>query len=85
MWFGANCMVVTISTGSLAVVTGFSLFWSGVALIIGLLVGGVFMVHHSAQGPQLGLPQMIQSRAQVMSAASRSLPSYWPEVLSPGR
>ena len=64
MWFGANCMVVTISTGSLAVVTGFSLFWAGVALLIGLLIGGVFMAYHSAQGPQLGLPQMIQSRAQ---------------------
>jgi NCS1 family nucleobase:cation symporter-1 len=64
MWFGANCMIVTISTGSLAVVSGFSLFWAGVALIIGLLIGGVFMACHSAQGPHLGLPQMIQSRAQ---------------------
>lgn len=64
MWFGANCMVVTITTGSLAVVTGFSLVWAGVAIIVGLLIGGVFMAYHSAQGPQLGLPQMIQSRAQ---------------------
>lgn len=64
MWFGANCMVVTISTGALAVLSGFSLLWAGVALVVGLLVGGVFMAYHSAQGPHLGLPQMIQSRAQ---------------------
>src|SRR5918912_230500 len=31
---------------------------------IGTLVGTFFMAFHSAQGPQLGLPQMIQSRPQ---------------------
>ena len=30
----------------------------------GAAVGTVFTAFHSAQGPQLGLPQMIQSRAQ---------------------
>lgn len=64
MWFGANCMIVTITTGALAVLTGFSLVWAGVAIVVGLLFGGIFMAYHSAQGPQLGLPQMIQSRAQ---------------------
>lgn len=64
MWFGANCMVVTISTGALAILTGFSLAWAVVALVVGLVVGGLFMAYHSAQGPKLGLPQMIQSRAQ---------------------
>jgi nucleobase:cation symporter-1, NCS1 family len=64
MWFGANCMAVTISTGALAVVSGLSLWWAGVALVIGVMAGAVFMAYHSAQGPHLGLPQMIQSRAQ---------------------
>ena len=31
--------------------------------MIGNLVGAVFMALHSAQGPRLGVPQMIQSRA----------------------
>src|SRR5918912_1540067 len=31
---------------------------------IATLVGTFFMAFHSAQGPQLGLPQMIQSRPQ---------------------
>jgi nucleobase:cation symporter-1, NCS1 family len=32
--------------------------------VLGVLVGTLFMAFHSAQGPQLGLPQMIQSRPQ---------------------
>ena len=34
------------------------------AIIGGVLFGTFFMAFHSAQGPQLGLPQMIQSRPQ---------------------
>ena len=34
------------------------------AIVAGVLVGTLFMAFHSAQGPQLGLPQMIQSRPQ---------------------
>lgn len=64
LWFGANTMVVTITTGALAIVQGFSLLWAGVGLVFGVLIGGIFMAYHSAQGPHLGLPQMIQSRAQ---------------------
>ena len=29
-----------------------------------MVIGTFFMAAHSAQGPQLGLPQMIQSRPQ---------------------
>jgi nucleobase:cation symporter-1, NCS1 family len=34
------------------------------AIVVGVLTGTLFMAFHSAQGPQLGLPQMIQSRPQ---------------------
>lgn len=64
LWFGANAMGVTLLTGSLAVFSGLSLLWSGVAIAIGTLIGAVFVAYHSAQGPTLGLPQMVQSRAQ---------------------
>lgn len=64
LWFGANAMGVTLLTGSLAVLTDLSLTWSVVAIAIGTLIGSVFVAYHSAQGPVLGLPQMIQSRAQ---------------------
>ncbi|MEV5959064.1 cytosine permease [Streptomyces sp. NPDC051987] len=64
LWFGANAMGVTLLTGSLAILTNLSLTWSVVAIAIGTLLGSVFVAYHSAQGPVLGLPQMIQSRAQ---------------------
>ena len=64
LWFGANAMAVTLATGAIAATTGIGLLWGSVALILGALIGTVFMAYHSAQGPQLGLPQMIQSRAQ---------------------
>ncbi len=64
LWFGANAMIVTITTGMLAAVTGFSVGWALVSVALGVIIGAVFMAYHSAQGPHLGLPQMIQSRAQ---------------------
>lgn len=64
LWFGANAMGVTLLTGSLAILTDLSLFWCFIAIAIGTLFGSIFVAYHSAQGPVLGLPQMIQSRAQ---------------------
>jgi NCS1 family nucleobase:cation symporter-1 len=32
--------------------------------VLGSVIGALFMAFHSAQGPKLGLPQMIQSRPQ---------------------
>jgi len=65
IWFGSNVMLLTIVTGALATsVYGLNLFWSAVAILIGNLFGAVFMALHSAQGPRLGVPQMIQSRGQ---------------------
>ncbi len=41
-----------------------NLIWGIVAILVGHLVGEVLMALHSAQGLQMGIPQMIQSRAQ---------------------
>lgn len=64
IWFGANMNITTIASGVLPVAIGLNLFWSAVAIILGSLIGAIFMASHSAQGPKLGIPQMIQSRAQ---------------------
>ena len=64
LWLSANLQITAIITGALAVVLGGDVFWSLVALLIGQLVGGTVMALHGAQGPQLGLPQMISSRVQ---------------------
>ncbi|NOU74472.1 cytosine permease [Paenibacillus sp. LMG 31458] len=64
IWFGINMQLVPVVTGALAIILGLNLFWSIVAIVAGNLIGAIFMAYHSAQGPQLGIPQMIQSRAQ---------------------
>src|ERR1700683_2988409 len=71
VWFGSNLMLLTIVTGALAV-TVFALpfTWGVAGLIIGNLVGAVFMALHAAQGPRLGVPQMIQTRGQFGSLGS---------------
>ncbi|MCV6905070.1 MAG: cytosine permease [Achromobacter xylosoxidans] len=64
LWLGANLQITTIVTGALAVVLGGDVFWSLVGLFVGQVFGGAVMALHAAQGPRLGLPQMISSRVQ---------------------
>jgi NCS1 family nucleobase:cation symporter-1 len=64
IWFGANMHMTTLVTGALGTILGLPLPWALLALLLGNLFGAVFMALHSAQGPKLGIPQMIQSRAQ---------------------
>ena len=64
IWFSANMQITTIVTGALGVVLGLNLTGALLAILIGNVFGAVFMAYHSAQGPKLGIPQMIQSRAQ---------------------
>lgn len=64
LWFSANLQITAVITGALAVVQGGDVFWSLIGLLIGQLLGGAVMALHGAQGPRLGLPQMISSRVQ---------------------
>ena len=65
LWFGANLNVLTVVTGALATTLFHQSFAAGViAILVGNLAGTVFMALHAAQGPRLGVPQMVQSRGQ---------------------
>jgi NCS1 family nucleobase:cation symporter-1 len=64
IWFSANMQITTLVTGALAIEFGLTLFWGIIAVVVGNLLGAIFMASHSVQGPELGIPQMIQSRAQ---------------------
>ncbi|TWE12454.1 purine-cytosine permease family protein [Rudaeicoccus suwonensis] len=64
LWFMSNAQIATLAVGLISISEGASLFWSVVSIVLGTAVGTLFMAFHSAQGPQLGLPQMIQSRPQ---------------------
>ena len=63
-WFAFNLQPVSLALGFVGPAMGLSLAWTVVASIAGLLFGTVFVAFHAIQGPRLGLPQMIQSRAQ---------------------
>jgi NCS1 family nucleobase:cation symporter-1 len=64
LWFLGNFQYFSIPIGFIGPGLGLSLGWSIVAGTLGILAGTVFMAFHATQGPRLGLPQMIQSRAQ---------------------
>lgn len=64
IWFSSNFQVTALMVGTLGIAAGLSFAWTLLGLLIGNLVGTIFMAAHSAQGPHLGVPQMIQSRAQ---------------------
>jgi len=64
VWFSGDAHLATLAVGVLGISMGGNLLWTSVAVILGCLLGTFFMAFHSTQGPQLGLPQMIQSRPQ---------------------
>jgi NCS1 nucleoside transporter family len=65
IWFGSNIMMLTIATGLLSTaVYGLPIWAAILAMAVGNVVGGVVMALHAAQGPQMGIPQMLQTRAQ---------------------
>lgn len=68
IWFGINMNLLTVVTGALATTLfGLSFLQGSVALVLGVMIGTVFMALHAAQGPQLGVPQMVQTRGQFGS------------------
>src|ERR1700761_6771185 len=64
VWFSGDANLATVATGIVGVALGAHLMWMVTAVVAGCLFGTFFMAFHSTQGPQLGLPQMIQSRPQ---------------------
>jgi NCS1 family nucleobase:cation symporter-1 len=71
IWFGINMNLLTVVTGALATTLfGLDFVPGSIALVLGILIGTVFMALHAAQGPRLGVPQMVQTRGQFGSMGS---------------
>jgi len=64
VWFSGDAHLATVATGVVGLALGGTLVWMAIAVVLGCAFGTFFMAFHSTQGPQLGLPQMIQSRPQ---------------------
>jgi nucleobase:cation symporter-1, NCS1 family len=63
-WFLGNFHFFTISIGFVGPSMGLSAGWTTLGGALGIMFGTIFMAFHGSQGPEMGLPQMIQSRAQ---------------------
>lgn len=63
-WFTSNFVLFTLAVGFTGPLSGLGLGWTTAAVALGATVGTFFMAFHANQGPRLGIPQMIQSRAQ---------------------
>ncbi|MFT4221053.1 MAG: cytosine permease [Microbacterium sp.] len=65
VWLGINMLPLTVVTGALGpTLFGLSLGWTVLAVVIGNIIGGFGAALHASQGPQLGIPQMLQARGQ---------------------
>lgn len=65
VWLGINMLPLTVVTGALGpTLFGLSLGWTVLAVVIGNVIGGFGAALHASQGPQLGIPQMLQARGQ---------------------
>jgi nucleobase:cation symporter-1, NCS1 family len=63
-WFLGNFHFFTIAIGFVGPSMGLSFGYTALAGALGILFGTLFAAFHASQGAELGLPQMIQSRAQ---------------------
>lgn len=63
-WFLGNFQFFTIAIGFIGPGMGLSFGATVLGGTLGILFGTIFMAFHASQGPDLGLPQMVQSRAQ---------------------
>ncbi len=64
LWFSATLTILGILLGAIAVEIVGNFFWGILAWAIGTVLGLLLVGFHAVQGPRLGVPQMIQSRAQ---------------------
>lgn len=63
-WFLGNFHFFTIAIGFVGPSMGLSFVYTALAGALGILFGTLFVAFHASQGAELGMPQMIQSRAQ---------------------
>jgi nucleobase:cation symporter-1, NCS1 family len=64
VWFSGDANLATLAVGVIGISLGGTMLWTALAVFGGCALGTFFMAFHSTQGPQLGLPQLIQSRPQ---------------------
>ncbi|MGJ3402242.1 purine-cytosine permease family protein [Glutamicibacter sp. Je.9.36] len=65
IWMGMNMTPLTVVTGATATtLLDLPFLPAALAILLGHAIGGIGMALHAAQGPVLGIPQMLQARGQ---------------------
>lgn len=65
IWVSLNMMPLAVVTGAVASGSyGLPVGWSILAIVAGNVIGAFGAALHASQGPHLGVPQMLQARAQ---------------------
>lgn len=63
-WFTGNFVLTTLVIGFIGPALGLAAWQASLAILLGVALGTLGMALHANQGPRLGVPQMLQSRAQ---------------------
>ena len=63
-WWGGNVNVFNVVLGAVVISIGLAFWWALIAIAAGTMIGALLIALHATQGPKLGVPQTIQSRAQ---------------------
>jgi len=63
-WWGGNVNVFNVVLGAVVISIGLPFWWALIAIAAGTMIGALLIALHATQGPKLGVPQTIQSRAQ---------------------
>jgi nucleobase:cation symporter-1, NCS1 family len=63
-WWGGNVNVFNVVLGAVVVSIGLAFWWALIEIAAGTLIGALLIALHATQGPKLGVPQTIGSRAQ---------------------
>lgn len=84
LWFASNLTIADFALGFLPISFGMSITDSIIALVIGNVLGGVFLALMSSMGPRAGLPQMVigmkamgRNPGRVMSVLQWSNTGGW--------
>ena len=64
IWFTGSTHLTTMAVGVIGISLGLGLVWTALAILAGSALGTLIVSGHAAQGPRLGLPQLIQARSQ---------------------
>jgi len=69
-----NATLITLFTGAIGPLYKLDFVRTLAAIVLGSVFGTLFQAFHGAQGPRMGLPQMIQSRVQFGSRGGAAIP-----------